>query len=211
MFQLFQEVSVMIHKLHKIWLIAVILVIASATTSQACVGRILYIGAVETTEGKIMAELLVTLINERTGTNVKIRYFADNELLYGALKADAEEARVDIIIENTADAMAMLKKERISNLDQEYTEAKKLYESDLGVIWLSPFGFQNIEGKSSPTVSAPLIRQDVLTNFPLLPRILNKLSGAIDDRTFGDLRKQVSSGSKPKNAAKNFLKARKFI
>ncbi|MBU0675948.1 MAG: hypothetical protein KJ950_15030 [Proteobacteria bacterium] len=197
------------HKNMKIWLTAALLLAVWTTFSNACVGRILYIGALENTEEQLMAEMLVILINERTGTNVKTRFFSDNTLLYQAFRADDEEARVDIIIEDTADAMEILGQSRLADPDQEYTLAKDTYEKERDVIWLNPFGFRN--AKDNPTVSAPLIRRDVLTNFPLLPRVLNKLSGAIDNAAYTAMMKQVKSGSKARNVAKDFLKDRKFI
>jgi glycine betaine/choline ABC-type transport system substrate-binding protein len=186
------------------------LLLAIVPASRACVGRILYIGAVDTPESKLMAELLVTLINERTGTNVKIRFTNNRNDLYTAFKTHDENSRVDIIVENTADAMAHFQKSRLGNSEQDYAEAKKLYEKELEVVWLTPFGFKSGSG-ASQALSAPLIRQDVLTNFPLLPRILNKLSSAIDTKTYNDLMNKINSGGKPKNVAKDFLKERKFI
>ncbi len=201
----------MMQRIFRIWLAALMMVTATAASSQACVGRILYVGAMETVESKTMAELLVLLINERTGTNVKIRYYDDNNKLYQAFQSHDEEARIDIIIENTADAMAYLKKKRSADLDQEYLEVKKIYEKELNVIWLKPFGFRNFKGQDNQTISAPLIRNDVLTNYPLLPRILTKLSGAIDEQTFTEMITKVKSGDKAKNVVKNFLRAKKFI
>jgi glycine betaine/choline ABC-type transport system substrate-binding protein len=201
----------MIQRIFRIWLAAIIMLTATADISQACVGRILYVGAMETIESKTMAEMLVLLINERTGTNVKIRYFDDNNKLYQAFQSHDEEARIDIIIENSADAMAYLKKKRNADLDQEYLEAKKIYEKELNVIWLKPFGFRNYKGQDNQSISAPLIRNDVLTNYPLLPRILTKLSGAIDEQTFTEMIAKVKSGAKAKNVVKNFLRAKKFI
>ena len=201
----------MTQKFMRIWLTVIVLLVATTAVSQACVGRILYVGAIETVEGQTMAELLVLLINERTGTNVKIRYFDDNTKLYHAFKSHDEETRIDIIIENTADAMAFMQKERIKDLDQEYLTVKKLYEKELDVIWLKAFGFKNIKGSSNPSVSASLIRNDVLTNYPLLPRILNKLSGAIDEKTFAEMIGKVRSGNKARNVVKDFLRAKKFI
>ncbi len=198
-------------RIFRIWLTALIMVTATAAISQACVGRILYVGAMETIESKTMAEMLVLLINERTGTNVKIRYFDDNNKLYQAFQSHDEEARIDIIIENTADAMAYFKKKRNSDLDQEYIEVKNIYEKELNVIWLKPFGFRNYKGQDNQTISAPLIRNDVLTNYPLLPRILTKLSGAIDEQNFTEMITKVKSGDKAKNVVKNFLRAKKFI
>ena len=78
-----------------------------SANSFACVGRILYVGSLDTTEDKVLAQMLVLLINERTGTTVKIRYFDNNEALYKALKENDEEKRADIIIENTDDALAL--------------------------------------------------------------------------------------------------------
>jgi osmoprotectant transport system substrate-binding protein len=201
----------MTQKFVRICLAAIVLLVASTAISQACVGRILYVGAIETVEGQTMAELLVLLINERTGTNVKIRYFDDNIKLYQAFKSHEEEIRVDIIIENTADAMALMQKDRIKDLDQEYLTVKKFYEKELDATWLKAFGFKNIKGSNNPSVSASLIRNDVLTNYPLLPRILNKLSGAIDEKTFSEMIGKVRSGSKAKNVVKDFLRAKKFI
>jgi glycine betaine/choline ABC-type transport system substrate-binding protein len=197
-------------KLLRISLVVLFFLMGIVPASQACVGRILYIGAIDTPESKLMAELLVTLINERTGTNVKIRFTNNRNDLYAAFKTHDENTRVDIIIENTADAMAHLRKTRLANPDQEFTEIKKLYEKELEVVWLTPFGFKSGSG-STPALSAPLIRQDVLTNFPLLPRILNKLSAAIDTQTYNDLMNKINGGGKPKNVAKDFLRERKFI
>jgi osmoprotectant transport system substrate-binding protein len=201
----------MTQRIFRIWLAVIIMLTATAASSQACVGRILYVGAMETVESKTMAEMLVLLINERTGTNVKIRYFADNNKLYQAFQSQDEEARIDIIIENSADAMAYLKKKRLADLDQEYLEVKKIYEKELNVIWLKPFGFRNYKGQENQSISAPLIRNDVLTNYPLLPRILTKLSGAIDEQTFTEMIAKVKSGDKAKNVVKDFLRVKKFI
>ena len=201
----------MIHKFFRSFMAAILILSAFASVSDACVGRILYIGAMDTPKAKTMAEMMVLLINERTGTNVKIRYYNDRNELYSALKTEDEETRVDVLMENTADAMAFLQKERIADLDQEYLEVKKIYEKELGVIWLNAFKFHNYKGSDNQTVSAPLLRVDVLTNYPLLPRILNKLSGAIDDQAFSELTSKVESGSKAKNVAKDFLRAKKLI
>ena len=182
-----------------------------AVNAFACVGRTLYIGSLETDGDKIMAEMLATLINERTGTTIQIRYYPDREALYTALKSDVEEKRADILIENTVDAMKIVGKESNQLPDNDLITAKELYEKELGIIWLNPFGFSNSTGASGQSISAPLVRRDILTNFPLLPRILNKLSGVFTNEIYSSLQKEVADGEKPKNAAKNFLKKRKLI
>ena len=89
-------------------LLALLLAFLFAANSFACVGRILYVGSLDTTEDKVLAQMLVLLINEPTGTTVKIRYFVDNDALYNALKEKDEANREAIIIENTDDALAIL-------------------------------------------------------------------------------------------------------
>jgi glycine betaine/choline ABC-type transport system substrate-binding protein len=173
----------------------------------ACVGRTLYVGTLDSPTDRVMAEMLVLLINERTGTTVKIRTFEDNNTLYKALKASKEEERVDIIVEDTADATTILKSKRIENPEDAYLTVKEQYEKQLNIIWLNPFGFMN-EGNS---INAPLVRKDVLTNFPLLPRVLNKLAGAVNNEIFLNLTEKVKSGDKAKNVAKAFLRKKKFI
>jgi osmoprotectant transport system substrate-binding protein len=199
--------------MHKVWIKLALLLSSLLITSAvfACVGRTLYIGALETQEGKVMAEILATLINERTGTTIQIRYFNDSQGLYDALKSNEEETRADILVEDTIDAMAVLKKDLNQFPDKDFVTAKELYEKDLGIIWLNPFGYNNSRGKTGQSISAPLVRRDVLTNFPLLPRILNKLAGVITNATYNDLQNAAAKGEKPKNIAKDFLKKEKLI
>ena len=192
-------------------LVFFLLIMTSVSVSIGCVGRVLYVGALPSAGDRLMSELLVMLINERTGTNVQIRFFDDRDQLYNAMKLTDEAERVDIIVEDTSQAMSLLKRQRLTDANQEYLMAKELYDKELDIIWLNPFGFKKNLTAAEPTVSAPLLRRDVLTNFPLLPRILNKLAGTIDDETFNDLEARVSAGDKPKNVAKDFLRTKKLI
>jgi len=180
-----------------------------AGTGHACVGRILYLGALESNEDKLMSEMLALLINERTGTTIQIRSFATPDQLYTALKSTKEEERVDIIVEDTARAMSIAKQTATNTPDQDFLTVKAFYEKELDVVWLNPFGYT--KAAAQPSISAPLVRRDVLTNFPLLPRVLNKLAGAINDKAYQELVKTLAAGEKPKNAAKDFLKKQKFI
>jgi glycine betaine/choline ABC-type transport system substrate-binding protein len=192
-------------------LVIFLFVMTSVSVSVGCVGRVLYVGALTSSADRLMSQLLVTLINERTGTNVQIRFFDDRDQLYDAMKLTDEAERVDIIVEDTSQAMHLLKRQRLDDANQEYLMAKELYDKDLDIIWLNPFGFKKKSTEAAPAISAPLLRRDVLTNFPLLPRILNKLAGTIDDETFNDLVEKIGSGDKPKNVAKDFLRTKKLI
>lgn len=189
------------------FLLSLALLLTAIPPAQGCVGRILYIGSLETPEERVMSELLVLLINERTGTTVQTRYFKTSDELYQALRSEKEEERADILVENTAAALARLKKTGGQPGDGDYLLAKELYEKELGIIWLNAFGYTG----SSKAISAPLVRRDVLNNFPLLPRVLNKLAGGVDNASFAAMLAKSNSGEKPKNIAKDFLKAKKFI
>ncbi len=190
-------------------LIIVSLFLMHTGPAAACVGRILYLGAMQSNEDKLMSEMLALLINERTGTTIQIRSFDTADQLYNALKSSKEEERVDIIVEDTVQALAIAKQTTGASPDQDFLTVKAFYEKELDVVWLNPFGYNT--NAAQPSISAPLVRRDVLTNFPLLPRVLNKLAGAISDKAFQYLIKTLDSGEKPKNAAKDFLKKQKFI
>lgn len=179
------------------------------TQASACVGRTLYLGALQTNEDALMAEMLALLINERTGTTIQIRTFKTADELYQALKSDKELERVDIIVEDTIEALKITKQTPGESPDQDFIAVKNFYEKELNVVWLNPFGYSKKENQGA--ITAPLLRRDILTNFPLLPRVLNKLAGAINDKAFQDLSKAVNGGDKPKNVAKDFLKKQKFI
>lgn len=185
------------------------LFLVNINPANACVGRILYLGALQSNEDKVMSEMLALLINERTGTTIQIRTFDTAEQLYSAVKSAKEEERVDIIVEDTVQALSIAKQAAGASPDQDFIAVKAFYEKELDVVWLNPFGYT--ANAAQPSISAPLIRRDVLTNFPLLPRVLNKLAGAINDKAYQELIKSVNGGEKPKIAAKDFLKKQKLI
>lgn len=187
------------------------LILLFASSAYSCVGRILYIGILDTLEQNLIAEHLVLLINERTGTNVQIRYFENSEQIYEALKCVEEEKRADIIIENTTNALKILNKTPGSDLNEDFFLVKKQYAEEFDLIWLYPFGFSNGKRQQEKSLRAPVLRRDVMTNFPLLPRILKKLAGAIDESAFAQLMEEAEAEKKPKNIARDFLRTKKLI
>ncbi len=174
--------------------------------SDACVGKALNIGVVHSTEGKVFAELLSALIAERTGTSVKAKFYKSSLEIYEAVK----RKEVDILIENTTRALDILNKPSESDAATTYEIVKATYEKEKGLVWLKPFGFLNGSG-DSPSFTAALLRDDVLTNFPALPRVINKLGGIINDETYTRLIKSVESGERPEKVARDFLKSKKLI
>lgn len=175
--------------------------------ADACVGKKLTVGALDSAEGQVLAEMLCSLINERTGTTIVVRLFASEQDLYQAVQVK----QVDISIENTASAMQALKKTPDSDVNKTYETVKAIYEKEKGLVWLKPFGFLHRNGESSPSHTAAVLRVEVLNNFPALPRVIGKLGNVLNDETRTRLVKSVESGEKPKKAARDFLKSKKLI
>jgi glycine betaine/choline ABC-type transport system substrate-binding protein len=175
--------------------------------ADACVGKVIYIGSVSSAEGELLSEILSTIITERTGTTVNTRYYKSQQELYEAIKAK----QVDMLVENTSRAMRILNKPADPDLKRTYELVKLTYEKDKGLIWFKPFGFSNGKGGEGQSSTAPILKVEVLNNFPALPRVIGKLAGSINDETYERLVKSVQSGEKAKKVAKDFLKARKLI
>lgn len=187
-------------------LLTVIMLLLISPAADACVGKVLHIGVIDSSEGKVFAELISVLINERTGTTIEAKFFRNSQDLYQAVKTKG----VDILVENTSRALTVLNKPAERDAAKAYEFVKTSYEKEKGLIWLKPFGFSgSSSGESSYT--ATLLRNEILNNFPALPRVINKLGSAITDETYTKMIKSVDSGENPKKVAKDFLKSKKLI
>ncbi len=173
----------------------------------ACVGKTLTIGVIDSTEGKVFAEMLSTLVNERTGTTINIKFFDKSQDIYESVS----KQDVDIAIENTTRAMHVLNMPQEDDIKKAYKIVKATYEKEKGLIWLKPFGFTKAGSGEPPAYTATILRMDILNNFPALPRLFNKLGSKINDATYTKLIKSVESGEEPKRVAKDFLKSKKLI
>ncbi len=174
--------------------------------ADACVGKTLNIGALNSPEGQVLAEMLSTLINERTGTTANVKLYKNTQELYEAVRAK----QLDILIENTSMAMHVLNKPFEGDARKAYEVVKADYEKEKGLVWLKPFGFVSGNG-GHPSYTAAVLRDDVLNNFPALPRVIGKLGGAINDEVNSRMIKSVEAGEKPHKVARDFLKSRKLI
>lgn len=188
------------------FLIIVILLI-SVHKTDACVGRILFIGALNSPPEKLLSEMLSVVINERTGTTVNIKYYDNAKELYDAVKRD----EVGILVENTDRALEILGEQTQLDGKDAYGILKEEYRKSLRLVWLEPFGFLTVDKNKPEYYYGPVITEDVLVNFPALPRVINKLSGVINDKTFSKMIKSLKSGKKPRKIARDFLKAKKII
>ncbi|SPP99889.1 conserved exported hypothetical protein [Candidatus Sulfobium mesophilum] len=183
------------------------LLLVGLPEADACVGKTLYIGVVDSTEGLLLSEILSTIVNERTGTTVKTRYYKNTRALYDAISA----RQVDILVENTTTALRIIDKPADSDLQKTYETVKSMYEKNKGLVWLKPFGF--LKGGDGPghSYTAPVLKVEVLNNFPALPRVVGKLAGTINDETYEKLIKSVEAGEKAQKVARAFLKSKKLI
>ncbi|MBI5099947.1 MAG: hypothetical protein HZB30_11990 [Nitrospirae bacterium] len=186
-------------------LLAILLL--SASHSHACVGKILNIGILNSVNENFLAELVSVLVNERTGTIVNIKVYSDSKDIYDAVK----NVEVSIIIENTERASKILNISKNEDNAKAYDVLKEEFRNRLNLIWLKPFGMLNREDGIGQYYYVPVITDDVLINFPALPRLINKLGGSINDDMYTKLINSVESGGKPRTVARDFLKSIKLI
>ncbi len=190
----------------RVFLIIILLLFLSPP-ADACVGKTLTIGAVNSPEGEVLAEMLSSLINERTGTTVSIKLFSTEQELYEAVNGQ----QVDISVQNTSRAIQFLHKIADKDANKAYAFVKAAYEKEKALVWLKPFGFLHSNGDASPSHTAAVLRVEVLNNFPALPRVIGKLGNMVNDETRARLIRAVEAGEKPKKAARDFLKSKKLI
>ncbi len=188
-------------------LVAMMFLFLSYPVSEACVGKVLHIGAVNSAEGRVLAEIVSALINERTGTSVKVKLFGNSQELYNAVKV----REIEIMVENTSQALRVMNRPAEADAARAYDEAKAAYAQERGLVWLKPFGFLHGSGSQGAAHTATVLRDDVLNNFPALPRVLNKLGNAINDAAYMKLMRSVESGEPAKDVARDFLKSRKLL
>lgn len=175
--------------------------------AEACVGKVLIIGAVNSNDGNLLPEMLAILINERTGSTVNIKFYKNASELYEAVKAH----QIDMLIENTTKAMQILNKPVNGNPTKTYETVKASYEKEKGLIWLKPMGLLSVKEGEEPSYVAPVLKTEVLSNFPALPRVIDKLAGTLNDEAYTRMINTMNSGEKPKMVARNFLKSKKLI
>lgn len=190
-----------------IFFLSLLILLASSRQIEACVGRKLFIGALNSASEHILSEMLSVLINERTGTTVIVKYYDSSSELYDAVKRN----EIGIFVENTDRAKDIVGKEIQVSGEDAYDILKEEFRRRLNLVWLEPFSLTTADKDSHKSYYGPVITEDVLVNFPALPRLINKLSGVIDERNFSKMIKSYKSGEKPEKIARDFLKAKKLI
>lgn len=191
----------------KLFILCYAMLLLCPPLADACVGKVLRIGAVSSADGQLLSEMLAIMINERTGSTVNIKLYKDSAELYEAVKAQ----EVDILIENTTRAMHILNKPANANLNKAYETVKASYENEKGLIWLKPFGILNGNEGEGRSYAAPVLKVETVTNFPALPRVIDKLANILNDEVYAKMVYSVNAGEKPKSVVRDLLKSKKLI
>jgi glycine betaine/choline ABC-type transport system substrate-binding protein len=177
-------------------LVITVVFLIAASLSLACVGKTIHLGISNSNE-RLMAEMASLMISERTGSTVKIDVYKDSKSLYEAVK----QGNVNILIENTDRAREVLGSAKGSAMGIDAIKSE--YSKSMNLTWLNSFG-------ATPQY-APVLTGDTLNNYPALPKLLNKLSGSLQNDTYSKLAKSLDSEAKTKKVAKDFLKGKKLI
>lgn len=196
------------NKIKKVTLLIIaVIILTLSIRADSCVGRILNIGIVNSVNENLLAELISVLLDERTGTTVNVTVFDSSREIYESVKKDD----IGIVIENTDHALKMLNVQLTGDLTKDYKASKKAFREKLNLIWLKPFGVIDDEGGKNQRYYSAVITEDVLINFPALPRVINKLKNISNDKRFGKVVKSARSGKKVKRAVRDFLRKKKLI
>jgi len=199
-------------KVLRIFLLFLLFASSGLTAVQpvaACVGKTIVVGALDTPQQQVLANMLAILIGERTGTTVKVVPAVSHAAAHEALL----RADLDMYVEYTGiGQVQILGGAPIADGAVLYKAVKERYNQELNLVWLEPFGFADPKQAPSGTVAeaAPVVRKDTLKKFPALARLINKLGGAIDLATMQKLEAGVK-GDNAKDVARKFLKENRFI
>jgi glycine betaine/choline ABC-type transport system substrate-binding protein len=167
--------------------------------AHTCVGKVLHIGIPNAPAEQLLAEMVATLVTERTGTSVKIVPFKDVKDVYAA----ARKGEIGLVIENRDRAFDMLGKPRDNNPKTAQETIKREYQKTFNMVWLDALG-------GNPAY-APVLSADTVNSLPALPKLLNKLAGILTEDAYSKLVQSAKSDEKPKKVARDFLKAKRLI
>ncbi len=178
--------------------------ILPAQRSEACVGKTLNIGVLDTPAEQVFSEILFVLVNERTGTTVAVKHYKNAEELYSAAKRN----EIGIIIDNTDRALAALGIPREKDIRKAYDISREEFKKKYNLVWLSPFGALTGE-RGMAAYFVPVLTAEALANFPALPRVISKLAGVMNDDAYAKLVR--AEPGKAHKTARDFLKQKKLI
>ena len=144
-------------KILNILLLSVMLAVTAlpAPPANACVGKALVVGVIDTPQQQILANILAILIGERTGTTVKVVPAASHAAAHDALL----KAELDMYVEYTGiGQVQILQATPVAEQAALYKAVKERYNQELNLVWLEPFGFADpkLAPKGTVAEAAPV-------------------------------------------------------
>jgi glycine betaine/choline ABC-type transport system substrate-binding protein len=180
--------------------------------AHSCVGRILNIAVNDTPEQRVVGQLLATYITERTGTTVNL-VTAEGDTTPESMVKDC---KAEMYINYLDAGLAEIEPGKKDIDPQEaYGLVKRSYFDKFQMVWLKPLGYKGpLQGSDTTqgngSLAAVVTTQQVLDRFPVLDRVINKLSGRIDSQTLEQLL-QKSQGKDTIAVVKDYLKNQNLI
>lgn len=167
----------------------------------ACVGKSLLVGTDSTDRSKVIAQALAILINERTGTTIEVRDFADAKTLH----EEMVEGHVDLALAYVERALKLVGITPPEDPAKALEQAKSHYSEELNLKWLSPLGFaeEGNPGSSAMTLS----QKHALKKFPALPRLIAKTKGLFTEEVVDELAGEENRAG----SVRSFLRTKKLI
>jgi osmoprotectant transport system substrate-binding protein len=199
-------------------LVGVVLISAvmlAAAGALACVGKTIQIGVLGGGEGRILSKMLAILVNERTGTSIKIREYPGFRESFAAMEKD----EVDVVIAFPGQALTEAGgSPALAESPEKVMEtARQTFNEKFNLVWLEPWGvsdegrfIRDPAGRPVTTLAAPLVRKDTLKEFPALARLINKMAGRLPTTVMAGLLKKAETGD-PDRIVREYLKAEKLI
>jgi osmoprotectant transport system substrate-binding protein len=187
--------------------------VLGAGDANACVGKTLQVGVVARSEEKMLTSLLSIMVNERTGTSIKVREFPTFRECFTALEKNDIDVAVVFMGQGAAEILGQ-GGEFPPTIPEEI---KNAFNQRFNLIWLEPWGLtdqgrhlKDRQGQVVTTQVAPLVRKETLKEFPALARLINKMAGRLDGERMQALLKKADGG-RADAAAREYLKAEKLI
>ena len=183
---------------------------------EACVGKTVFLGRMPGRDQEILTEIFSWMVRERTGTTIQIKALPDSRAMHAALQT----AEIDLYLEDQGVALReILGRAAAANGADQRATVRREYEQRFNFVWLEPWGMTGRSkrvaeagqsGPAAPGLVAPVIRKDTLKKFPALSRLVNKLSGVVDNATLARL-VQESEKRPAREVVKQFLKEKRLI
>ncbi len=185
-----------------------------ASPAKSCVGRILTVAIFQSADQNVMGNMLSVFINERTGTTVLLKKVSTMADCFRLVKDGDADIFIGYIGASLPDKKQVLAG---GSPEETYSLVKQYYRENFGMVWLKPYEYHGpipvgSDGAGSKgSLACVVTTRKVLDRFPILDRVINKLSNRIDDNAMKELIASIASSGNAEQVVKAFLKKRNLI